>query len=256
MTKGIVFKIKKFALHDGPGIRTTVFFKGCPLGCWWCHNPEGISPEPQIMRGRRETVAGEQMSVDQVLAEILKDRLFYEESGGGVTFSGGEPTMQPLFLEGLLQACRAQGLHTAIDTSGHAPVETFLRLAGLADLVLFDLKLIDPARHKRFTGVDNHLILDNFRALGRTHPAVRVRLPLIPGVTDDEENIRAVAEVAHACKGLAGADLLPYHRIGDQKYDQLGMERRLADLATPTPGAVSAAQSLYRKYGLSVSLGG
>lgn len=256
MNQGIVFKIKKFALHDGPGIRTTVFLKGCPLRCGWCHNPEGISPEPQVMNGRRRTVVGERLSVAQVMDAVRKDRLFYEESGGGVTFSGGEPLLQPRFLEALLAACRGEGLHTALDTSGHAPAETFLRLAGMADLVLFDLKLMDPERHKASAGVDNALILDNFHALGRLHPAVRVRLPLVPGVTDDEENIRAVAAGIKTCRGLAGVDLLPFHRIGDQKYLQLGMEKRLAGLAPPSPQAVAATRSRYAQHGVSVTLGG
>lgn len=256
MNQGIVFKIKKFALHDGPGIRTTVFLKGCPLRCGWCHNPEGISPDPQLMNGRRPTVAGETMSVEQVMEAIRKDRLFYEESGGGVTFSGGEPLLQPGFLQSLLAACHAEGLHTALDTSGHAPAQTFRKLAGLADLVLFDLKLIAPERHKACTGVGNGLILENFQALGRLHPAVRVRLPLVPGVTDDEDNIRAISDRIKTCQGLAGVDLLPFHRIGDQKYAQLGMENRLADLTSPDPQWIERTRSLYEQYGVPVTVGG
>jgi pyruvate formate lyase activating enzyme len=256
MPEGVVFKFKKYALHDGPGIRTTVFLKGCPLKCWWCHNPEGISPAPQTMAGRHIQRVGRRMSVEAVMLEILKDTVFYEESGGGVSFSGGEPLMQPVFLEALLEACRRQGLHTAIDTSGYAPCGTFLRLAKKADLVLFDIKLIDSRKHRTYTGVDNALILENLRVLCLEHAHVRVRLPLVPGVTDDDENIRAVLQLLGNCKGLKGVDLLPFHRIGEEKYKQLAMQPKMVDTAPLSTEAVKAIAARYRQCGLPVAIVG
>ena len=256
MAKGIVFRIKKFALHDGPGIRTTVFMKGCPLSCWWCHNPEGISSSPQMLTDSSTTVVGRHMSVREVMAEIEKDTLFYEQSGGGVTFSGGEPLMQPLFVEALLTACRQVDIHTAIDTAGHVPARTFARLAQMTDLILFDVKLIDPQLHLRYTGVENDLILENLETLCRTRTAVIARVPLIPKITDGIENLNAIAERLSACSGLQRVDLLPYHRIADQKYQRLGRENKMTGTEPMEPEAVAAARELFENHGHVVTIGG
>src|SRR5512140_3115252 len=231
-TTGTVFNVQRGSFHDGPGIRTTVFLKGCPLRCPWCHNPEGISPAPEVLvsaarclgcggcttacprpggplsagsalgrdgcracracveacpSGARE-VAGRTMRVGEVVAEALRDRPVYEESGGGVTFSGGEPTAQPMFLFAALDACRLEGLHTAVDTCGFAPRETMLAAAARADLLLWDVKTLVADRHLELTGVPLAPILENLEAVSRTAVPIWLRLPVIPGVNDDEES--------------------------------------------------------------------
>ncbi len=256
MQEGLVFKIKKYALHDGPGIRTTAFLKGCPLRCWWCHNPEGLSAEPQTMKGDRNNKVGLKMTADHLLAEIEKDQIFYDESGGGVTFSGGEPLMQPLFLETLLNACRQRGIHTAIDTSGHAPADTFGRLANLADLVLFDLKVMNVKAHRTYTGKDNSLILDNFKALCRSATPKRVRFPLVPGITDQPANLRAVGRFMRNCGAGGQIDLLPYHRIGGQKYTRLDLDNKMSHVATMSAEAIAQAKADFEQMGFCVHIGG
>ncbi len=204
---GIVFRIKKYAIHDGPGIRTTVFLKGCPLACWWCHNPEGQSMEPQPIapaRGgdgagdpvRGETV-GRRMTVAEVIAQVSRDLIFYDESGGGATFSGGEPLMQPEFLAALLDGCRRERVHTAVDTSGYAPGGVFNAIAARADLLLFDLKLMDDAEHRACTGVSNRPILENLAAAARDGRPLRIRFPVIPGISGGVDVFDGEAAPAH-----------------------------------------------------------
>ena len=205
MEKGIIFKIQKYSIHDGPGIRTAVFLKGCPLDCWWCHNPEGkkLMPEPIYHKekcikcgrcddicptGARETI-GREMTVGQVIKEVEKDFAFYEQSGGGVTFTGGEPFIQFDFLYALISECREKGIHTAIETCGHTSWENLREASKYTDLFLYDLKLIDGEKHRRYTGVSNKLILENLREIAAIHSNICVRIPLIPGINDDEENI-------------------------------------------------------------------
>jgi len=239
-TTGLVFNIQRFSIHDGPGIRSTVFLKGCPLRCWWCHNPEGQSPQPELSLiqarcvrcGRCQEVCpqqaahaaggnghpraayskctlcgacveacptearqmiGRRMRVEQLVAEVLKDRIFFDESGGGVTFSGGEPLMQPEFLAQVLRACRAEQVHTALDTCGYAERDQLLELAGMCDLVLYDLKCLDDRRHQQQTGVSNQGILDNLEALAEQHANIWIRVPLIPGLNDQPEELEAMA---------------------------------------------------------------
>ncbi len=233
MPKGLIFDIRRYSVHDGPGIRTTVFFKGCPLRCSWCHNPEGISPEQQQItrtrtvdgrkRAYQETV-GKWFSPVEVLDILLKDRVFYEESGGGVTFSGGEPLMQPEFLNEMLLLCKKEGLHTAIDTSGHATGQIFNRTVKNTKMLLYDLKTTDNKIHKSFTGQDNYLALKNLLSLDETGPAVIIRIPVIPGFNSE------LAGMEDLCNLLAGlkarvqrVDLLPWHGMGHEKYRNLGM---------------------------------
>lgn len=199
MHRGLVFNIQKYSTQDGPGIRTTVFLDGCPLRCWWCHHPE------------EETRT---MTVDEVLAEVLQDRTFYEESGGGVTFSGGEPLAQPDFLRELLRACRACGIHTAVDTCGHAPWEHLAAAAPFTDLFIYDLHVIDEKRHIEFTGVSNKLILSNLKALGRIHANIWVRVPVVPGFNDDAAELKAIARFAASVAGVKQVNLLPYVETG------------------------------------------
>ena len=293
-TRGTVFNIQRFSFHDGPGIRTTVFFKGCPLRCSWCHNPESQSPELEVLRiagrciscgacrkacptgaavengvsctrcgacaegcptGAREIV-GREVSVGNLLAEVTRDRIFYEESGGGVTFSGGEPLSQPEFLMACLEACRKEGLHTALDTCGYSPRDLLLRAADLSDLVLYDVKLMDPAAHERYTGGPVEPILENLRELATSHPNVWLRIPVIPGVNDDVENMAAAAALVFKLAGIQRVCLLPHHRMGAEKALRLGHPEPLAPPFTPSPESLARLASPFRKAGFVVTIGG
>jgi len=259
--RGIIFKIKKYAIHDGPGIRTTLFLKGCPLDCPWCHNPEGKKAEPQIMAaaagkgGGTETV-GWEISVSSAVAEIEKDLLFYDESGGGATISGGEPLMQAPFLKALLQACRDREIHTVVDTSGFAPAETFAGVIRLADRVLFDLKIMDDQGHCIHTGVSNRQIFENLKVLSASGVPHRIRFPLIPGITDTNENVYSLAEWVRSHSTADGVDILPMHRIGDGKYERLGMDNRMKKILPPTDEQIAAVKKQFEDYGISVVVGG
>ncbi len=264
MNDGIIFKIKRYALHDGPGIRTTVFLKGCPLSCPWCHNPEGQQPEIETMRlsvsrnngkDAHETV-GRRISTDDLLAEIEKDRIFFDTSGGGVTFSGGEPLMQAPFLTQLLIGCRARGIHTVVDTSGFAPLAKIQDVAEYTDLFLFDLKLINPEAHLCHTGCSNQSILENLKWLDRTGKAVIVRIPLVPGMTDDPRNIDAIAKLLTELSTLCQVDVLPFHRVGAGKYERLGRLDPLAGIEPFSPDAVNAVRQQLENYGLKAGIGG
>jgi pyruvate formate lyase activating enzyme len=280
---GVVFHIMRFSVHDGPGLRTAVFFKGCPLSCWWCHNPESQEFEPEVMYSAEQcslcgeclaacpqhaiertagrmtvnsscvrcgtcvetcgrearNVAGTTMTAAEVLATSERDVIFFDQSGGGVTFTGGEPLCQPEFLEALLRGCRERRIHTAIETCGAAPRETLLRVAGLADLVLYDVKLIDERRHRQYTGARNRNVLGNLRALTASHAAVIVRVPVVPGINDSAEDRRELREFL-ADVGPRHVELLPYHGTAAEKYRRLGREYRTE--RTPTPGDTEMAE--------------
>jgi pyruvate formate lyase activating enzyme len=298
---GLIFNIQKYSVHDGPGIRTTVFLKGCPLHCVWCHNPEGISHQREMMvlenrcigcqqcrlacrygteipgdsalpprsevcelcgacveacptQGRQ--IIGQEVDVDQVLEAVLQDQLFYEDSGGGVTFSGGEPLSQPQFLRGLLDACRERGLHTAVDTCGLARREDLLAVAALADLFLYDIKFMDEAKHRRYTGVSNDLILENLQALGRVHSQIWVRVPLIAGINDDPADLEATADFAATVPGVRQVNLLPFHRNGLPKAIRLGHESREVELDSPDEESMGRAEEVFRAVGMPVKRGG
>jgi pyruvate formate lyase activating enzyme len=298
---GTVFDIKKFSIHDGPGIRTTVFFKGCPLRCWWCHNPESQAPGPELMiragrciqceaclsacthgaisRGpdgvstdaakcvacgacaevcyaEARQIVGREMTVAQVVAEIERDVPFYDESGGGVTFSGGEPLLQPGFLLALLQACQEREIHTALDTCGFAPWETLDRVREHVDLFLYDLKLMDDDGHLKFTGVSNELILRNLQALSRRGHDVVVRVPVIPGINDDEEHVRQIGTFVACLPRLHRVDLLPYHRAGADKYDRLHKSYRLPETHPPSDSRMAEILRVLEGFGLQVRTGG
>jgi len=219
----MVFDIKEFAVHDGPGIRTTVFLKGCPLRCVWCQNPEGLSPAPEIMRspvGERR-VGTEYTSAE--LAAILNSQAdILRRNEGGVTFSGGEPLTQTAFVAEVIDAL--DNVHTLLDTSGYATEHDFRLVAGKVDLIYFDLKLIDAAEHEKWTGVDNTLILRNLHLIPQLDTPFVVRIPLVPSVTDTDENLTAIAETVRGMSGLQQIDLLPYNKAAGGKYKACGMD--------------------------------
>lgn len=261
-----IFDIKRFAVHDGPGIRTTIFMKGCPLRCWWCHNPESQACEPVTVEVDRKLdgksirvnkTYGERMEVGSLVEILLRDRPFYEESGGGVTFSGGEPLMQADALEELLRVCRDQGLHTAVDTSGFAPREQLERILGTTDLFLYDLKNMDPDLHAKYTGVDNRLILENADFLLESGAEVIFRIPVVPGInTSPEEVDRMVAFIDGRKDRLKEVHLLPYHRIAGNKYLRLRMQQQLQDVKEPDDAFVQQLKERFEQTGLEVLIGG
>lgn len=250
MVSGLLFDIKEFAVHDGPGIRTTVFLKGCPLRCSWCHNPEGQFSFPEIMHSRtgRRRVGEEYTSVE--LADILnRQGDILRANEGGATFSGGEPLMQADFVSDVID--RLNRLHVVLDTCGHAPEAIFKQVCTKCDLIHFDFKIMDPERHRQYTGVDNELILKNLNILfGLNIPCV-IRIPLIPGVTDTDENLEAMAEAFCRMPNLIRVDLLRYNKAAGGKYTGLG--RRFSpgfDELSP----VNANEAIFEKHGLKVAL--
>ncbi len=258
---GIIFDIKRFAIHDGAGIRTTVFFKGCPLSCWWCHNPEsrntGIEQMNTVKHGaeRTETV-GRQVTVPEVLAELERDRLFYEESGGGITLSGGEPLQQPDFLAALLEACRNAGFHTVVDTSGYGETAVIDRISNLVDLFLFDLKLMNPSEHQVHTGIDNKSILENLKRLIERGAAVQVRIPLVPGITDTNTNLEAAVEFLYTYRQAVGVSLLPFNILARNKFYKFCIENRVNRLETQSVEQIDGMKALFTRRGLTVELEG
>lgn len=301
MKSGIVFDFKKYSIHDGPGIRTTVFLKGCPLSCWWCHNPESIPVEPEVLYRPERCIGcgaclkacptkavsatpegffadpalcsgngacadvcpsmarekvGRLMTSREVLDVIRKDIPFYDESGGGATFSGGEPLLQPEFLWELLKGCRKMGVRTAVDTTGFAQASILLETASRTDLFLYDLKHMDPEKHKTYTGVDNTLILENLRKLTESGAKVAIRIPLIPGINDDAENIERTGSFVSGLKNIVSVHVLPYHAAARNKYAKWGKSYRLPDTLPPSAEEQQAAAESLKSFGLNVLIGG
>ena len=255
--KATIFDIERNSLVDGPGIRTTVFFKGCNLHCAWCHNPESQSKNIQMMfyaskciscgnckkkcpnslekcdlcgnctifcaHGARE-ICGKEYTVDEVMSEILKDKLFYAASDGGVTFSGGECMLQIDFLLELLKACKSAGIHTAVDTAGHIPYEYFEKIFPYTDLFLYDFKCFDTETHKKYTGVGNELILQNLARLLKEKRPLWIRIPIIPDVNDSEDEIKDILAFIAKNGKAEKIELLPYHAMGENKYAAIGKE--------------------------------
>jgi pyruvate formate lyase activating enzyme len=293
---GTIFNIQRFSIHDGPGIRTTVFFKGCPLRCFWCHNPEGLRKIREIQfesercigcgecarvcpEGAQELVdgvriyhrercvvcgtcvescfagglqmVGQEISADQVLAEILVDRAFYATSGGGVTLSGGEPMLQPTFALSILEGCKAAGIHTALETTTHFRWETLAQALPLTDLFMIDIKHTDPEKHRAATGVSNERILANIRRLAATGKPIIFRTPVVPGVNDTVEEIGAIADFVREVGRTqledgtyhperVSLELLAFHKLAADKYRSLGLEYPAAHLEPPTKEHMAA----------------
>lgn len=266
MSTVVYFDIKRFAVHDGPGIRTTLFLKGCPLRCWWCHNPESQSPEPFTVKVERKLEGrsvsatrtyGERAEVDDLLEVLMKDKPFYEESGGGVTFSGGEPLMQPEGLLGLLKGSKRNGLHTTLDTSGFAPREVLERVLPFTDLFLYDLKNDDPDLHRKYTGVDNRLIRRNADFLLRSGAQLIFRVPVIPGINSTEEEVDGMVRFLEERKDhLKEVHLLPYHRIADHKYLRMHLKNEMPGVSEPGDDFMESMKSTFERTGLEVHIGG
>ena len=298
--KGTCFNIQRYSTHDGPGIRTTVFLKGCPLSCTWCHNPEGRSSESEILvvedrcvgcgacveacpnppttaadgrtipdrllclrcgrcvdvcvAGARRLV-GQEMTVEELLAVVERDRTFYEESGGGVTFSGGEPFKQQEFLLACLRAARDRGLHTTVDTSGCAPREIILEAAAVTDLFLYDLKLLDESKHMRLIGASLEPLLANLDALDAAGAEVWIRFPFIPGMTDDIDNVTALGRKVASLR-TNRVHILPFHRTAADKYARIGREWEHGDVGEVTDDGLKEASAALEAMGLDVVIGG
>lgn len=266
--KGLIFNINKYAVNDGPGIRTSVFLKGCPLNCRWCHNPESRDstiekPASENLKkilnlplSETKNVIGRIVSVEELTSEILKDRVFYEESGGGATFSGGEPMMQPEFLLNMLKSCRKNGIHTAVDTSGYASTDSFQTIAEFADLFLFDLKLADNKEHIKYTGVPNALILKNLSVLNDLGKEIRIRIPLIPGITDTPGNISGIMKIIEKLNNIEGVDILPFNELINGKYTRLEKELELRELKTQSEEELNAISGEFEARGYAVTTRG
>lgn len=265
--KGLIFSIKRYSIHDGPGIRVTFFLKGCPLSCWWCHNPEGISPVQEFVEQTRRVgekefhtseKAGKFYTVDEIMEIAGRDRIFFQESGGGITFSGGEPMMQFEFLLEGLKAGKANGYHTAVDTSGYSSAENFRAIFHLTDTFLFDIKHLDDTRHIEYTGVSNTGILDNFRMILDSGKDVILRIPVIPGINDDLEHLEQLRKfvVGLKAENLKKISLLPFHRIGISKYRKFKMEYRMNDTKQPDTERMKGLKEFFSETGIQVKIGG
>ncbi len=262
--EGLVFDIRRYSVHDGPGIRTTVFFKGCPLECAWCHNPEGIRPDMEIINRRHilngktylyKEVVGNLKTSGEIFNIIEKDRIFYEESEGGATFSGGEPLMQPEFLRELIGMCRKAGIHTAVDTSGHASARDFTAVLN-SDLLLYDIKSANPVKHKEWTGKGNELILKNLRSVAREGPFLIIRIPLVPGFNSEEAEITAIRDLLVPLKSrIIRIDILPFHNLGVRKYIDTGRKRSMKTDVTPTGDEIDMALQIFTDKGFEAKMG-
>jgi len=301
VTTGVIFDVKRFAVHDGPGIRTTVFLKGCPLRCQWCHNPESWYPTPEMSvrrnlclrcgrcveacphdaitlnddgpaidaercqacgacvsacpSGARE-ILGRPVSVDEVIARVERDVPFYDQSGGGVTFSGGEPMAQVEFLGALLARCKAHDLHTAVDTSCHASWEAFKSILPNVDLFLCDVKHADAKIHEQITGVTNELLIENLKQINKSSKRIFLRFPVIPGVNDDLDNVDALGRLASSLGAVARIDILPYNETMQGKLTRLTGSYELVESTRPSDEHVRMIADRLEGFGLAVKIGG
>ncbi len=298
--EGIVLNLQRFSVHDGPGIRTLVFMKGCPLRCLWCSNPESqtvgfqlgfiesrcvgcgkcieVCPVKAIKRledGRiynnralctncgkcvevclyeAREIAGKESAIEKLVKEVEEDRDFYANSGGGVTVGGGEPLIQHGFVREFLKRCQDRWLHTAMETCGHSPWEHLEKVLEYVDYLFYDIKHMDPVIHREITGVSNELILGNIEKIiaNRIVPAIVIRIPVIPGLNDSEANIESTAKFISGLGPVKGIELLPYHRLGNSKYDQFGMKYKLDELRAPCEDHMQKLNSIIESFGLAI----
>ncbi len=302
LQKGTIFNIMRFCVNDGPGIRTTVFLKGCALRCLWCHNPEGLTPEKELLYrvdkcircgdcltvcphqaivedrdgfpvtikekcnlvgacvnvccSEARQMVGREVSVAELVDEIEKDVIFYDESGGGVTFSGGEPLFQPEFLEAALRSCKDKDIRTAVDTAGYASPEILRRISKETDLFLYDLKLIDDIAHRRYTGVSNKLILENLRRLLRWQKDVIIRIPVIPGINDDVKNIQETGQFLSTLEHISEVHILPFHEAGIDKYVRLGLDYTMPKTRVLSQEKILNVVENMERFGMKTKIGG
>jgi pyruvate formate lyase activating enzyme len=264
--KGLIFDIKRFSVNDGPGIRTTIFFKGCPLSCWWCHNPESrVCHVEKISRVRmlagkehhKDESIGTYVSVEEIMQEIVKEDIFHETSGGGVTFSGGEPLMQPEFLTALADGCRSRNIHTCLDTTGYCETELFKAFIPKIDLFLYDIKTLNRENHIRYTGIPPDLIIANLHQLSQSGSKFSIRIPVIPGINDDMENIGMIVNLLHGMEHLPEeVHLLPYHPLGKNKLRKMGMEDKMGCIPAPGDAELHKLATVFERIGLKVKKGG
>ena len=256
-TKGRIFNIQRFSLHDGPGIRTIVFFKGCFMRCAWCCNPESQNKEIEtIIEKGKEKIVGRDVTVADIMPEILADLPYYKRSKGGVTLSGGEVLCQADFARELLKACKEAGLHTAIESAASAPFSEIEKLLPYLDLYLMDIKHMDGAKHKEYTGVDNSRILENAKRIAQSGVELIIRTPVIPGFNDTPEEIKAISSFAGSLPGVCEHHLLPYHRLGMDKYWGLGRNYALKEIEPPTKEKMEYLLSVAQTSGLKCKIGG
>jgi pyruvate formate lyase activating enzyme len=263
---GLVFDIRRFTVHDGPGIRSTVFFKGCPLSCSWCHNPESQSGLPETSNRslaldgrifREEEVSGVWMRTRDVIAEVIKDNVFYDESGGGVTISGGEPTFQPGFLSELLRGLKSWGLHVALDTCGHVEWARLAESMNFVDLYLYDIKVMDDDLHMKHTGVSNRQILENMLNLAAAGKKIMVRIPVIPGINDTDQNFTALKGYLGRMKpSITGINLLPFHTAAKNKYKRFGKDNFMKKAVSMPAEDLQSRKKELEAEGYIVKIGG
>lgn len=304
--RGTIFNIQKFSIHDGPGIRTTVFFKGCPLKCWWCHNPESISNKVQLMINPNKCIlcgkcvrtcpnlalkinneskitysanlcqldgkcaflcptdaieiVGKMMSVEEVMKEVEKDKIFYETTNGGVTFSGGEPFRQFEFLYELIKEAKNRDLNVSIDTSGMTSWENIKKTSDYVDYYLYDLKMMDKEKHKKYTGVDNNQILNNLKELDRElndkKGLIFLRLIIIEGINDTDEDINMILDFVKDFKNIKQFNLLPYHKMGREKYPRLGLDYKMTGEEKPDNNRLEEIKLKFEKNNYLTIIGG
>ena len=299
----MIFDIKPYAINDGPGIRIAIYFKGCPLACEWCHNPESISPHVQKLFTQKKCIgcgecviacpenacrldagegiitdpdlcklcgkcaevcptgatemSGHMASVENLMKTIRKETVFFDQSNGGVTFSGGEPLMQSGYLIDLLDECGKEGIHRAVDTSGFAKTEILLEVAKRTDLFLYDLKMLDPEKHKKYTGVSNEKILNNLEKLSESGARINIRYPMIKGVNASEEELKKMGQFIASLAGeKKEISILPFHNLAEMKHKKLGNEYELTGMTEPTEEEQARAIEIFQEYGLKASIGG
>ena len=256
MARGRIFNIQRFSIHDGPGIRTIVFFKGCAMRCAWCCNPESQSFNiEELTEGGKTKTVGRDVTVEEIMPEILSDMPYYRRSGGGITLSGGEVLCQADFAAELLRASKESGLHTAIESAASLPYSNIEKLLPYLDLYLCDIKHMDGKRHKEYTGHDNALILENVKRLSKSGVKLIIRTPVIPSFNDTENDIREIAHFARAI-GASEYHLLPYHRLGEDKYAGLGRTYSMKDILPPSREKMEYLLSVAQESGIKCQIGG